>query len=471
MVRNEKPVCSDIEQLAAFASGLRQLRVEAGLTYPEMARRTGYTASALSRAAAGNDLPTWSVTQAYVGACGGDSDAWHKTWLAAKRTVEGRHGRLTGAGDTAEPASPPTTGAEFNHRLQQRIRSSGLTQRAIAAACNYSPTTLSSSLNSGRVASAELVVRVLRALSAIPVEIATWQAWRAQLVTPAAPTSPVSEPASETVSGPPNDVETSATPKGLTIRRLLESPFARILPWPFLAVLVAAGVSAVWIRFSSEPNPMEGHHGAVPNNPTPTTSPALPTRAQATDTDLRENTAEAASRPGGADRTTASNQAPETRPPPSTVRPAMVRVRLVRPASSFDEGRVLYLLCESTKTQGWYYTANGYYLQRSDFEYLDGGDGPIPPCDEVNFPEFEFPDDSVGSRPTDWTILRHPDLRTPQDGPVGYCEMAFTVAASLDSSMWMSSTTMSTAVTSRPSRVSTEAMTLARTCSVTWYTM
>ncbi|WP_079031804.1 WD40 repeat domain-containing protein [Streptomyces specialis] len=50
-----------------------------------MAERTGYAVPTLSRAAAGENLPSLAVTLAYVEACGGDRDAWEQRWPRAVR--------------------------------------------------------------------------------------------------------------------------------------------------------------------------------------------------------------------------------------------------------------------------------------------------------------------------------------------------------------------------------------------------
>lgn len=68
--------------VAVFALALRQLRKEAGSpTYGVMARRAGaYSVATLSRAAAGEQLPTLPVLHAYVAACGGDPSEWERRW-------------------------------------------------------------------------------------------------------------------------------------------------------------------------------------------------------------------------------------------------------------------------------------------------------------------------------------------------------------------------------------------------------
>ncbi|MGP3912929.1 helix-turn-helix domain-containing protein [Nonomuraea sp. 10N515B] len=77
--RRERPVPPG--PLQEFAQGLRDLRAAAGNpSYRAMERKAGYSASALSAAAAGDRLPSLAVTQAYVGACGGDQDEWTRIW-------------------------------------------------------------------------------------------------------------------------------------------------------------------------------------------------------------------------------------------------------------------------------------------------------------------------------------------------------------------------------------------------------
>ncbi|MEU5023895.1 nSTAND1 domain-containing NTPase [Streptomyces milbemycinicus] len=73
MGRQERPLDPGAGPEQRFAFALRKLRSEAGgPTYRAMAQRTPYTVSTLSRAAAGEQLPSLEVTLAYVAACGGD---------------------------------------------------------------------------------------------------------------------------------------------------------------------------------------------------------------------------------------------------------------------------------------------------------------------------------------------------------------------------------------------------------------
>lgn len=84
MGRRETPVDPNAGPVQRFAFELRKLRHEAGgLTYREMARRAHYSVTALSQAAAGEQLPSLAVTVAYVKACGGDPKEWERRWAEA----------------------------------------------------------------------------------------------------------------------------------------------------------------------------------------------------------------------------------------------------------------------------------------------------------------------------------------------------------------------------------------------------
>ncbi|WP_435857731.1 nSTAND1 domain-containing NTPase [Streptomyces mirabilis] len=86
MGRRESPVDPNAGPVQRFAYELRKLRQEAGgLTYREMARRARYSVTSLSRAAAGDELPSLPVTLAYAEACGADLAEWERRWRAAAR--------------------------------------------------------------------------------------------------------------------------------------------------------------------------------------------------------------------------------------------------------------------------------------------------------------------------------------------------------------------------------------------------
>ncbi len=88
MGRREQPLDLAAGALPEFARGLRELRRAAGNPgYRSLARRAGYSASALSAAASGRVLPSLAVTLAYVGACAGDTREWERRWTELAATV------------------------------------------------------------------------------------------------------------------------------------------------------------------------------------------------------------------------------------------------------------------------------------------------------------------------------------------------------------------------------------------------
>jgi WD40 repeat protein/transcriptional regulator with XRE-family HTH domain len=67
-----------------LAYELRKLRAGAGSpTYRELARKAGFSVSVLSRAAAGERLPSREVVLAYAAVCGGDPETWERRWREA----------------------------------------------------------------------------------------------------------------------------------------------------------------------------------------------------------------------------------------------------------------------------------------------------------------------------------------------------------------------------------------------------
>ena len=139
MGRPERPLDPASGPVQLFASQLRKLRHEAGLpTYRTMAARTGYSAAALSRAAAGERFPTLEATQAFVRACGGDAPQWRLRWQQARDAaksapLEEALSREAGNSGGSEPALPrPQHGwldslaAGLRHRRRLAVMAVGL---------------------------------------------------------------------------------------------------------------------------------------------------------------------------------------------------------------------------------------------------------------------------------------------------------------------------------------------------------
>ncbi|MFD2421852.1 serine/threonine-protein kinase [Amycolatopsis pigmentata] len=85
MGRRELAVDPTAGPVEAFAHALRRLRAQAGSpSYRALARKAGYSASALSSAASGVALPSLDVALAYAGACGGEPHEWETRWRQAR---------------------------------------------------------------------------------------------------------------------------------------------------------------------------------------------------------------------------------------------------------------------------------------------------------------------------------------------------------------------------------------------------
>ncbi|MFI9255787.1 helix-turn-helix domain-containing protein [Streptomyces sp. NPDC053069] len=70
MARPENPIPeSSPLPLRNFADKMRSCRTAKGISYRDMAKLANYSASALSQAASGKELPSWELTRAYIRAC------------------------------------------------------------------------------------------------------------------------------------------------------------------------------------------------------------------------------------------------------------------------------------------------------------------------------------------------------------------------------------------------------------------
>ena len=72
-----------------FAADLDELRLLVGLTYRELARRTGCARSTLHDALTGRRFPRLDTVLPIVRACGGDVASWRERWAAAGRREPG----------------------------------------------------------------------------------------------------------------------------------------------------------------------------------------------------------------------------------------------------------------------------------------------------------------------------------------------------------------------------------------------
>ncbi|WP_217213791.1 WD40 repeat domain-containing protein [Streptomyces sp. AC550_RSS872] len=107
MGRPERPVDPTAGPVQRLAHELRELRRAAGSpSYRTMAKAAGFSATALSLAAAGERLPSLAVLQGYVRACGGDLAEWEPRWKEAEAEAEVSRAPV----EIAEDASAPYRG-------------------------------------------------------------------------------------------------------------------------------------------------------------------------------------------------------------------------------------------------------------------------------------------------------------------------------------------------------------------------
>ncbi|HET9139708.1 hypothetical protein [Actinophytocola sp.] len=86
MARHQRPVPAGA--LGQFASGLRGVRRRAGNpSLRALAGETGYPVSDLAAMLTGDQVPSLTVTLAFVTACGGDVGAWADRWAALSGTA------------------------------------------------------------------------------------------------------------------------------------------------------------------------------------------------------------------------------------------------------------------------------------------------------------------------------------------------------------------------------------------------
>ncbi|MER6350771.1 helix-turn-helix domain-containing protein [Streptomyces sp. NPDC001634] len=99
------PLAGPVEELA---TALRDLRAASGLpTYRQMAARTHYSASVLSRAARGCQLPSLPVVKAFAEACGVDPGPYEQRWRQAHKALNADEPADEPEGATARTSPDP----------------------------------------------------------------------------------------------------------------------------------------------------------------------------------------------------------------------------------------------------------------------------------------------------------------------------------------------------------------------------
>ncbi|MFJ8166636.1 hypothetical protein ACIRBY_37730 [Streptomyces sp. NPDC096136] len=87
MPRQPSPISAEASaELRELASGMRDLKETAGLTFSALTERVHYSTASLSGAVSGKKLPTWEVTWAFIHGCdpAADEQVWKQRWEAAE---------------------------------------------------------------------------------------------------------------------------------------------------------------------------------------------------------------------------------------------------------------------------------------------------------------------------------------------------------------------------------------------------
>jgi transcriptional regulator with XRE-family HTH domain len=92
MGRRETPLRTSNRTLSELALWLRSQRQDAGLTYAQLAARTGVSPSSLSRATKGERAPSLAVVEAFADGCGADKRKAVTLWREARYNTVQRPG-------------------------------------------------------------------------------------------------------------------------------------------------------------------------------------------------------------------------------------------------------------------------------------------------------------------------------------------------------------------------------------------
>jgi transcriptional regulator with XRE-family HTH domain len=113
---------------AEFCGSLRELMVQKGISYRQLAEMTNYSRSSLADAARGDRLPTLELTLAFVSACGGSTQEWRRRWTELRNQAIHADASRLSPGEIASSLRPEqvSTPTEFVVALRALWRNSGL---------------------------------------------------------------------------------------------------------------------------------------------------------------------------------------------------------------------------------------------------------------------------------------------------------------------------------------------------------
>lgn len=184
MGRRESPLHGTSPARLALAAALREARRQAGSPpYADLARTADYSATWLSKAASGTELPSWEVTAAYATACGVDPETLRSRWQAAAAETYN-------IGSAPDPTAI-TTHQQLAEALQALMRLRGLTSlralesqtKKIAPGRPLSRSTLGRILSGQQMPSTEALSTFVRACGESATAQQRWLAARRRILT------------------------------------------------------------------------------------------------------------------------------------------------------------------------------------------------------------------------------------------------------------------------------------------------
>jgi DNA-binding XRE family transcriptional regulator len=251
--RPEQPLnaTGPISQLAAE---LRRVRNAAGLTYSELAAKTGLSVTTLRAAARGSRLPTWKVTRAFITACDGDKGTGWELWKDACRAT----GRPVPDEPPAKPPVPEPGEVmsapqliEMMKRLLVWADSPSLAKLNKLADGKLPTSTVNDMLRSERLPRLELMLAFVRACGLDEDQEAAWQnAWHLSKAQENDPPTAATQPLGSRLNA------------GRSLRMAIVAGSAAVVIAVVVTVLASGGLRAV-TRDLGQPGPAAGPAGSV----------------------------------------------------------------------------------------------------------------------------------------------------------------------------------------------------------------
>ena len=366
------------EFVAALNRQTRALRI----TQHELAKQTGCSKAAVSKALSGAERPSWNTVRAIIRFAGSDEEEWRRRWQrmrdATDEYLEAERRNITD-GQYQEMVCPRSAVA-FNFQLQLRITRNH-TQKEVAERARYASSALSGTLRGLKLANRPFVEAVLDAVDAEADEKAAWLAWHRELTEARGvltEASAVVVPALQAKSGRGVLHGVARSLMLLAIAAIAVAMVVRLsiaAPKPTVAAWIDLPTGAADSLSSADPGPVvPSPTGASPKP----TAPAYPSASSA---------GQGAGRDGAAPTQDHSVASVPTLVPAvigGGSAPGGTKGLQGTTANEPTDGRRINLVCVMTHTDaiGWYYTDEKLFVFPDSVRVTSNEE--VPPC--VGYP-------------------------------------------------------------------------------------